>query len=114
MRVSPQGETLIAVPQVLGHRPDRYALLEPVRRAEVAQRVHPILPRRGYTRSPQRCLPDLRIDVAAVERLALTAGEDQEGAHQLHPLGRRVLPWQSDLDRWELPDVFGEHDRQCV
>src|SRR6266702_4109712 len=66
--VGPQREIRIVVAQVLGERPDVHAVVQAGGREVVPESVEPVLPRSSDAGLFQGRLPEVAVDVVAVQR----------------------------------------------
>ncbi len=77
MGVDAEREARICVSEVLRDGLHRLSGVDENRCIEVAQSVHAVLAPGLDSGSPQRRVPDVRVEVVAIERLVLAADEDE-------------------------------------
>jgi len=75
--IDTQREPRVGVPQVLGEGAYRLASVEQHAGVEVPQCVHAVLAGRQEAGGEQRRLPDLRVDVVALQRCGLSSRQEQ-------------------------------------
>lgn len=73
VRVQAQSETRIGVAEMVGHCPDTVAVVEEYGREVVPQRAHAVFANGLDARRSQRWLPDVVVQVVAVDRRRLPA-----------------------------------------
>ncbi len=105
MRVDAEREPRVRMSEVLRHRLEGLTGVDEHRRVEVPERMHAVRAGRLEARTHERRLPDVRVEVVAVERLALAARE-----HERVPASRMQPQVLGELDRYSV----GEGHDPCL